>query len=100
MSGEEWQNSLHRGDPWVSQKPDRSEEAQVPMEVTRGPLDLGDVERDTGSGGDSTDLTRGPSLASPRLIPLPDFPPPSIQLPPDAPVVDVEPVSASLNRVL
>ena len=45
VGGEEWQNLLHRGDTMVSQKPDRSEEAQVPVEVTSKPLNLVDVER-------------------------------------------------------
>ena len=96
MRDEEWQNSLRRGDPWMSQKPDCAGVAQIQEKVTNKPLDLVDVEQDAGSGGISTDLAREPSLALPRLIPVPN--PPSMQPPPVPSVGDEGPASASFER--
>ena len=64
--------------PWMSQQPDCPEVVQIPEEETGKPMDFVDVEQGTGSEGISTDLMREPSLASRRLIPAPDSPPPSI----------------------
>ena len=43
------QNLLHRGDPWMSQPPDRAAVVQVSEEVMRKPLEVLDVGQVTGS---------------------------------------------------
>ena len=97
MKDEEWQNSLHRSDPWTSRQPDGAAFAQVSDEVMRKPLDVADAEQETGSGGVSTDVAREPSMASPRLIPVPDSPPLWAQLPPGDAVEDTGQTSASFE---
>ena len=87
---EEWQTSMHRGDPCMSQTPARPDGAQVSKEVTTRPLDLVDRQRETGSGGVPTDLMREPSLTFPRSIPVPGSPPPSAQPPTDFSMNDKE----------
>ena len=49
MSDEGWQNSLHRGIPWMGQRPDRAEVKQASEEVMRKSPDVVDVERGSGS---------------------------------------------------
>ena len=51
-----------------------------------------------GGGGESTDMTREPSMAPPRLIPVPDFRPRSAQLPPNSEVADEGPASSPFDR--
>ena len=59
----------------------RPDAAKVSEEVTSRPLVLVDGERGTGSPRASTDPARETSLAPPRLIPVPDSPPHSVQVP-------------------
>ena len=61
-------------------------------------MDLADVERDTGSGGISTDLVGESSMASPRWIPAPDFPPLSMQLLPEFSLEAKGAAKASFDR--
>ena len=61
-------------------------------------MDVADVERESGSGGASTDVNRESSMAFPHLIPAPDFPPISLRLPPEPSVEDMEQPSASFDR--
>ena len=60
---------------------------QASTEVGNKPSDLVDVDEENGGGGISPDLARAPSMASPRLIPVPDSPPLSAQLPPNPEVL-------------
>ena len=83
VDGEEWRNSLRRGDPWMRQDIYGPAAVQVSTEVEDKPLDLADVGQETGSEGKSTDLIREHSMAAPRLIPVPASPPFSVQLPPE-----------------
>ena len=62
----------------MSQQPDATAVVHISEEVMRKPLRVVDVERETGSGGASTDVARESSEASPRLIPVPDSPPISV----------------------
>ena len=64
----------------MSHTPARPDAVQAWEDVPNKPKDLGGVRQETGSGGISTDLAREPSMASPRLVPVPDFPPPSVHL--------------------
>ena len=89
---------MQRGEPWMSQQPDGTAVAQVSDEVMRKTLDSVAVEPKNGSGGISTDVTLEPSMASPRLIPAPESPPLSVQLPPESTVEDAEQPSASFDR--
>ena len=79
---------MQRGDPWMSQQPDDTAVAQVSDEVMRKTLDSVAVEPKNGSGGISTDVTLEPSMASPRLIPVPDSPPLLLQLRPETELED------------
>ena len=71
---------------------------KVSTEWGNKPLDLVDGEHETGSGGISTDLTRGPSMGPPRLIPVPQSPQLSAQLLPEPAVGKKEPASSSFDR--
>ena len=82
----------------MSQMRVRPDVAQVSEELISKPLDLVDRERGTRSGGVSTDLTSEPSLAPPRLIPAPDSPPLSGQLPPEPSAEDKGRPSESFDR--
>ena len=95
MSDEEWQNSVHRGDHWMSQQPDGAAAVQVSDEVARKLPDVVDAGRETGSGGVSTDVAKETSMASPRPIPAPDSPPLSVRLPPEPAVEETGEASAS-----
>ena len=92
--GDERKNSVHRGDPWMIRKM----EGPVAAPVESKPSDSADVRQEIGSGGISTDLTRKPPLASPRLISVPDSPPTSAQLPLDPLVGDKGPVLPAFGR--
>ena len=72
--------------------------AQATEEAANKPTDVVDIEQDAGSGGPSTDLARESSAASPRLIPAPNSPPRSIQLPPAPPAGEHGAVPASSDR--
>ena len=98
MDDAEWQNSLRRGVSWMGQEIDGPVAAQASTEVENKPSDLVGAGRGTGGGGISTDLTRGPSVASPRLIPAPHSPPVSKQLPPKLLVGEKGPLSSSFDR--
>ena len=82
MREEEWQTSMRGSGPWGSQAPARPDVVRASGEMTSKHSDLADGERETGMGGVSADLPREPSFATPRLIPAPDSPPLSGQLPP------------------
>ena len=71
---EERQNSLRRGDPWMSEQPGGSAVAQASEEVMSESLDVADVGLEGGCGGIPDDATRESSTASPRLSPAPAFP--------------------------
>ena len=89
---------MRRGGPWECRKMDGPVAVQVSTEEDDRTLDLVDVEQETGSEGISTYLTRKPSMASPRLIPVPDSPPLSAQLPPEPLVAKKGPASSSVDR--
>ena len=78
----------HGADPSPSLTPACPVAVQVSGEVTNKHLNLVGVEQGTGKGGISTDLAKEPSMSSPRLLPVPDSPPPSVQLPPANPAED------------
>ena len=67
----------------MSQKMGGPEAAQDWAEAGHKPSELADVDEEHGSGGILTDLTREASMASPRLVLVPDSPPFSAQLPPN-----------------
>ena len=75
--------------PWMSKHPDGTTVAPVSDDALRESLDVVDVERETGGGGVSADVTREASMAPPRWIPAPDSPPLSVQLPPEPSVEDM-----------
>ena len=75
---------MNRGDPWTSQTPARPDVVQVSGELTSKPSEKMEGAQETRSGRVSTAPTREPSLASPRLTPVPGSPLLSVQLPPNS----------------
>ena len=74
--GVERHTSMHRGDPWTSQKPACPDAVQTSGEETSKPWDLVDGERETGSRGVLTDLSREPPFdrkCAPPQPPTTDF---------------------------
>ena len=98
VSDEGRQNTLRRGDTRMVQRPSGAGVVQTSDDALRKPLDMVGVGQESGSGGGPTDETREPPMASPRLIPVPDSPHLSIQLPPDSVVEDTGKTSASFDR--
>ena len=82
----------------MGQKPDDATAALASEDASSKPLDSADVGQETGSGGIPTDLTKEPSMASPRSIPAPACPPFPVQLPPEPAAEDTGPVSSSFDR--
>ena len=98
MRGEERQNPSHRGDPLMGQRPDGAEVVQTSDDATRKPADVVDVAQEPGCSGGSDDVTREPSVASPRLIPVLDSQPMSVRLPLEPEVEDTGKTSISSDR--
>ena len=83
--------------PWMGQQPDDNVVAQVSDSGMRKYPGIVEAERPTGSGGISTDWTREPLMASPRLIPAPDSPLYSAETPPEPALGDTGETSASFD---
>ena len=80
---------MRRGDPWMSQLNDGGGLAPV-IQEGKG--------KTTESGGRSTVDTDEPSMASPRLIPVPGSPPRSAQAPPEPMMDDTGHTSEPFGR--
>ena len=80
------------------QQPDGTAVAPASDEAMRKPMDVVGVGQETGRRGVSTDVAGESSMASPRWIPVPDYPPLSVQLPPAASVGVMWQPSASFAR--
>ena len=82
----------------MGQRPDGLKAAQTSDDVARKSLDVVYVERGPSSGDAPTDETREPSMASPRLIPVPGSSKLSVQLPPESGKRDAGKTSAPFGR--
>ena len=72
--------------------------APVLSDGTDNDQKMADGEKPTESGGQPTEETDEPSMASPRLIPVPDTPPRSAQPSPEAVLDDTGHTPDSLDR--
>ena len=93
-----WQDSLHRWDPWMGQRPDGVEAVQTPGDASRISLNGADARQGSGSGDVPTAETREPSMASPRQITAADCLQLSDRLLPETGVEDPRKPSASFGR--
>ena len=98
MCEADWSTASGTRDLWFGSPPQNLDTGQKLMGA---PREAGGRTEEPGRGPDMAlpELqTRGPSRAPPRLIPAPDSPPLSVQLPPVSTVGDVEQPSAPFDR--
>ena len=83
----------------MGSRSDGVEVVRTSGDASRKPSPLVNAEQACGVGGSiPTDETRGPSMASPRLIPVPDSPQLPVQLPPESQEEDTVRPFASFGR--
>ena len=80
---EEWKNSLRRGGPWIDSLPGDSGLAPALTDGLNDNIEMADSDKPTDSGDPSTAEPDEPVTASPRVIPVPDSPSHSDQVPPE-----------------